>query len=90
MYYSRQHVTDVLVGVADRGLSPAVSRGLDDLLLSYAADVFGWEAETLHQCPLLNTLRRCNMAPPGGVSGSRIKVRWGPIHHCPRLPLHLV
>lgn len=41
MYYSRQPVTDVLVGVADRGPSPAISRGLMTCFLSYAADVFG-------------------------------------------------
>ena len=33
MYYSRQPVTDILVGVADRVTRPAISRGLMTCLL---------------------------------------------------------
>ena len=33
MYYSRQPVTDMLVGVADRVTRPAISRGLMTCLL---------------------------------------------------------
>ena len=62
MCYSRQPVTDALAGVADRIPSPAVSRGLTIHLLSCAADVFGG-GRNPPPVPLLNILRRCNMAP---------------------------